>query len=79
IHHFKYLATTLSISPYKDSNCLNAIGESLAESGETKWLYSDFKKRGGYNKSIEMCNTYGIYRQHYCGCEYSIFQEKAEE
>lgn len=68
---YNYFGTTLSISPYKNSVWINAIGEQLSQTHNVKWLYSDFKKQEGYKQSIALCNKYNIYRQHYCGCEYS--------
>ncbi len=70
---FDFVTTTLSVSPYKNSQLLNEIGMRLAVN-QTQWLPSDFKKRNGYNQSIELCNKYNIYRQHYCGCCYSLAQ-----
>ena len=66
-----YFCTTLSISPLKDAVRLNAIGERLQEQYGTRWLPSDFKKRGGYQRSIELSKQYSLYRQDYCGCVYS--------
>ena len=68
---FEYFCTTLSISPLKNAAKLNAIGEELSEIYKVKWLPSDFKKRGGYQRSIELSKQYSLYRQNYCGCEYS--------
>ncbi len=68
---FSYFATSLSISPYKNAALLNSIGEGLAKKYGSLWLPADFKKRGGYQRSIELCRQYGIYRQHYCGCAFS--------
>lgn len=68
---FDYFTTTLSISPYKSSKWINEIG-IMFENDRTKFLYSDFKKEGGYQKSIAFCKEYDIYRQDYCGCKYSI-------
>ena len=68
---FDYFTTTLTISPLKDANLLNSIGERLAEGKRTKWLYSDFKKRDGYLQSIRLSEKYNLYRQDYCGCVYS--------
>ena len=69
---FEYFTTTLSISPYKNAEKLNEIGERLAgESGKVKWLPSDFKKKNGYKRSIELSRKYNLYRQDYCGCVYS--------
>lgn len=68
---FDYFTTTLSVSPYKNADKLNAIGEELAEKYGVKHLPSDFKKRDGYKRSIELSAEYGLYRQDYCGCVYS--------
>ena len=68
---FDYFTTTLTISPLKDAALLNAIGEKVAEGKNVKWLYSDFKKRDGYLKSIRLSEKYNLYRQDYCGCVYS--------
>ena len=67
---FEYFGTTLSVSPYKNSQLLNTIGLSL-QTDAVKWLPADFKKRDGYKQSIELSQKYGLYRQHYCGCAYS--------
>ncbi len=68
---FDYFTTTLSISPYKSSKWINEIGNNL-NSKTSKYLYSDFKKDSGYQKSIAFCKEYDIYRQDYCGCKSSI-------
>lgn len=70
---FELFTTTLSVSPYKNSAILNEIGLSLQTDG-IKWLPADFKKRNGYNESVRLSNKYGLYRQHYCGCEFSLRQ-----
>lgn len=75
-HGFDYFATTLTVSPYKNSRLLNEIGTSL-QTDNLRWLPTDFKKRDGYNKSIELCKLYDIYRQHYCGCCFSLAQQLA--
>ena len=67
---FEYFATTLTVSPHKDAQLLNRIGEALAEKYGVKWLPSDFKKKNGYLRSIQLSKQYGIYRQEYCGCGY---------
>lgn len=72
---FGYFTTTLTLSPLKDAALINGIGESL-QTGGAKWLYSDFKKRGGYLRSIELSNEHGLYRQNFCGCAYSRIVEK---
>ena len=69
---FDYFTTTLSVSPYKDSQKLNKIGEVLSEKYGIKYLYSDFKKKEGYKRSNILAKKYNLYRQHYCGCEYSL-------
>lgn len=68
---FDYFTTTLSLSPYKNSNWINEIGEKLDNNYQTKYLYSDFKKNNGYKRSIELSKEYNLYRQDYCGCIYS--------
>lgn len=68
---FDYFTTTLSISPLKSAQKLNEIGERLAGEYGVPYLPSDFKKRDGYKRSIELSAEYGLYRQNYCGCVYS--------
>ena len=68
---FNYFGTTLTVSPYKNANVLNEIGVSLGKEYKIKWLYSDFKKKDGYKKSIELSKKYELYRQEYCGCLFS--------
>ena len=70
-----YFTTTLSISPQKDSSVLNEIGKSISEKYNIPYLYSDFKKRGGYKRSIELSAEYNLYRQDFCGCIYSEFSK----
>ncbi len=73
-HKFDYFCTTLSISPFKDAEKLNIIGEQLERNATEKaphWLPSDFKKKGGFKRSLEISAEYGMYRQDYCGCIYS--------
>lgn len=70
-NNFEYFGTTLTVSPYKNAQILNQIGESLIKDNNIKWLYSDFKKKDGYKKSIELSKTYELYRQDYCGCLFS--------
>lgn len=67
-----YFTTTLTISPLKNAAKLNEIGERLAEEYQIPWLPSDFKKKDGYKRSIELSAEYGLYRQNYCGCVYSV-------
>ncbi len=68
---FEYFCTTLSVSPHKNAQAINMLGFELESELGVKWLPSDFKKKGGYLRSIELSKQYGIYRQDYCGCEYS--------
>lgn len=68
---FDYFTTTLSISPYKRADWLNEIGGSLEKEYGIGYLYSDFKKKNGYKRSIELSTEYSLYRQDYCGCVYS--------
>lgn len=68
---FEYFATTLTVSPLKNAKLLNEIGEKLAEKYGIKYLPTDFKKRGGYQRSIELSREYNLYRQNYCGCAFS--------
>ncbi len=68
---FDYFTTTLSISPMKDAEKLNAIGAELAKQYGVAYLFSDFKKREGYKRSITLSQEYGLYRQNYCGCIFS--------
>ena len=69
---FEYFTTTLTISPLKNAQLINSIGERKAEGKKVKWLYSDFKKREGYLESLRLSKEYNLYRQDYCGCVYSI-------
>ncbi len=68
---FDFFTTTLSISPYKNANWLNEIGKELSEKYGIEYLFSDFKKKNGYKRSIELSAVYNLYRQDYCGCVYS--------
>ncbi len=68
---YGYFTTTLSVSPYKNAVKLNEIGEELAEKYGVAHLPSDFKKKDGYRRSIELSEKYGLYRQNYCGCIFS--------
>lgn len=71
---FDYFTTTLSISPHKNADWLNEIGKELAEKYNTEYLFSDFKKKNGYKRSIELSAKYSLYRQDYCGCAFSKAQ-----
>lgn len=70
-HGFDYFCSTLSISPLKKAQKLNEIGEELSGIYKVKNLPNDFKKKGGYLRSIELSREYGLYRQNYCGCVFS--------
>lgn len=68
---YDYFATTLTVSPHKNAAKLNEIGAELEEELGVRYLASDFKKRDGYKRSIELSHEYGLYRQDFCGCEFS--------
>lgn len=77
---YDYFATTLTVSPHKNAELINSIGEKLAKEHGVNWLYADFKKENGYKRSIELSKEYEIYRQRYCGCLYSKYAHiKTEE
>lgn len=71
---FDSFTTTLSLSPHKDANKINQIGQELAESLGIKFFEADFKKDNGFKKSLEISHAEGFYRQNYCGC---VFSQKA--
>ena len=78
---YDFFTTTLSISPYKNAAWLNEIGIRLGEEYGVEYLRSDFKKKNGYKRSIELSAQYGLYRQDYCGCIYSkmeSYKKRAE-
>ena len=68
---FDYFTTTLTISPLKNADLLNKIGAKMGEEYGVSWLFSDFKKREGYKRSIVLSKEYDLYRQNYCGCVFS--------
>ena len=74
--NFDYFTTTLSVSPYKNAEKINEIGEKLEKKYGVKYLYSDFKKREGYKRSIELSKLYNLYRQNFCGCVYSKIESE---
>ena len=74
---YDYFTTTLSISPLKNAEKLNEIGGQLAKDYGVDYLYSDFKKRNGYKRSTELSREYGLYRQDYCGCVFSMRERRA--
>ena len=75
-HNYDYYCTTLSISPFKDAEKINTLGNEIVALSDnahlTKWLPSDFKKKNGFKRSLELSEEYGLYRQQYCGCVYSF-------
>ena len=77
-HGFDFVGTVMSISRFKNSQDLNKIGFELAEGKKVKWLPADFKKNGGYEKSLDIVRQYKMYFQHYCGCKFSIRSNKEE-
>ena len=70
-YNFDYVTTTLTISPLKNSQVINKIGAELENIYHINYLYSDFKKKEGYKRSIVLSHEYNLYRQDYCGCEFS--------
>ena len=70
-HGFDWFTTTLSISPHKDAARINQIGQELEAEFGIRHLPSDFKKQNGYLRSLQLSEEYGLYRQDYCGCEFS--------
>ena len=75
---YDYFTTTLSISPLKNAEKLNEIGGQLAKDYGVDYLYSDLKKRNGYKRSTELSREYGLYRQDYCGCVFSMRERRAQ-
>ena len=78
---FDYFCSTLTLSRHKDAVRINDLGEEIGRMVGVSWLPSDFKKRDGENRSIELCEKYNVYRQLYCGCEFSLHrrEETAQE
>ena len=77
--NYDYVTTTLTISPLKNAEALNAIGREAADACGTTWLSSDFKKKNGYRRSVELSAEYGLYRQDYCGCVFSKQEREASK
>lgn len=73
---FDYFTTTLSVSPYKNAQALNEIGARISKEYGIPFLFADFKKKNGYQRSIELSKQYGLYRQNFCGC---IYSQKSDE
>ncbi|MBQ3601149.1 MAG: epoxyqueuosine reductase QueH [Lachnospiraceae bacterium] len=78
-NHFDYFTTTLSISPLKNAEKLNEIGEEISKQFDIPYLYSDFKKKEGYKRSILLSKEYQLYRQDYCGCIYSKREQEERQ
>ena len=78
-NNYDFFTTTLSISPHKNADKLNEIGEELSSIYQVNYLYADFKKKGGYQRSIELSKEYDLYRQDYCGCIYSKRDRELEK
>ena len=78
-YRFEWFCTTLTVSPHKDAAKLNALGEEIGRAYGVNFLPSDCKKRDGYRRSIELSKEYGLYRQNYCGCEFSKPEENEDE
>ena len=70
---YEYFCSTLTVSPHKNAEIINAEGEKQSETFGVKYLPNDFKKENGYKRSVEISTEYGLYRQHYCGCIYSKY------
>jgi predicted adenine nucleotide alpha hydrolase (AANH) superfamily ATPase len=70
-HGYQFLTTTLSVSPHKNAAKINEIGSEVAERRQLQWHAADFKKRGGFERSVRMSKQAGLYRQSYCGCVFS--------
>lgn len=77
--NFDYFTTTLSISPHKNSQLLNEIGKRISEEVGVGYLYSDFKKKNGFKRSVELTEEYDMYRQDYCGCVFSLHEMKQKQ
>jgi predicted adenine nucleotide alpha hydrolase (AANH) superfamily ATPase len=71
-HFFDVFGTTLTVSPHKNAQLINRIGDETSKSIGTAYLSSDFKKKGGYQRSVELSKLHGLYRQNYCGCESNL-------
>ena len=68
---YDWFATTLTLSPHKNAEWLNEIGENAGGRYALNYLYTDFKKKGGYYRSVELSDEYNLYRQDFCGCKFS--------
>lgn len=72
LHGYDYFCTTLTLSRHKNAVIINSLGEEIGEAFGVRWLPSDFKKHGGELRSVELSVKHGLYRQKYCGCEFSM-------
>lgn len=79
INNFDYITSTLSISPHKDAQFINQCGEQLSKKFNINFLYADFKKENGFLRSIQLSKELDIYRQEYCGCEFSKKQNTQQK
>jgi Uncharacterized protein conserved in bacteria len=79
IGQFDFFTTTLSVSPMKNAKKLTEIGEKIASDSKSKYLPTDFKKKGGYQRSVELSKQYGMYRQDYCGCIFSMKEKEKRD
>ena len=77
--NYDFFTTTLSVSPHKNSRWINEIGRNVEKELGIRYLPADFKKKDGYKRSIELSCKYGLYRQNYCGCIYSLAERKNME
>ena len=73
---FEFFGTTLTVSPHKNEQIINKIGENLQQKYKINYLFADFKKENGYLNSIKLAKQYNLYRQDYCGCEFSLKEKK---
>ena len=76
---YDYFGTTLTISPHKNEQIINELGEALGEKYEVKFLPCDLKKHDGFKRSIQLSKQFNLYRQNYCGCRFSLDNTKVEE
>ena len=71
-NNFNFFGTTLTVSPHKNAEIINKLGENIQEKHKINYLYSDFKKKNGYLNSVKLSEKYNLYRQKYCGCRFSL-------
>jgi len=71
-HDMDYLATTLTVSPHKDARLINLLGEEITEAASVEFLAEIWRKQGGFQRSVQLSHQLNLYRQHYCGCSYSM-------